>query len=80
MRAFSSVALSVEDSVEVELEVELRRAAASEPIWRRDRIRFSELFLSSPDPQTYESNKEQALRRLSALIAERIHDELFQRF
>ncbi len=78
--SFSSVALSVEDAIEVELGIEVRPAAGGEPVWRRESIRFTELFLSSPDPQTNESNKEQALRRLSALIAERIHDELFQRF
>ena len=28
----------------------------------------------------YASNKEQALRRVASAIAERVHDELFQRF
>jgi hypothetical protein len=78
--SFSSVALAVEDRVEIQLDIAVTRAADDELVWERENFEFSELFLSSPDPQVYESNKEQALRRLSALIAERIHDELFQRF
>ena len=79
-RSFSSVELSVEDSVEVSLDVRVARRATQESVWELEQYRVDELFLASPDPQVYESNKEQALRRLSALIAERIHDGLFQNF
>lgn len=79
-RSFSSVALAVEDTVELRVAVEVRRSGDGSLVWKRDDLRLSELFLSSPDPNVQVSNREQALRRLSALLAERIHDELFQRF
>jgi hypothetical protein len=79
-RSFSSVALAVEDRVEVQLAIEVRRAVDGEVVWKRGDLRLSELFLASPDPNVQLANREQALRRLSALLAERIHDELFQRF
>lgn len=80
VRSFSSVALAVEDSVELRVDVEVRRRADGGVVWKRDDLRLTELFLSSPDPNVELSNREQALRRLSALLAERIHDELFQVF
>ena len=78
--AFSSAGIAVEQRVEVLLDAHVRERAGGEEVWRVRRARFSERFLSSPDPQVYESNKEQALRRLSARIAERIHDGLFRGF
>jgi hypothetical protein len=79
-RSFSSVALAVEDMVELRVAVEVRRSSDGGVVWKREELRLSELFLSSPDPNVQLSNREQALRRLSALLAERIHDELFQVF
>lgn len=78
--AFSSSALGVEDTLEVVFDVRVRRAGSEEVVWERERFTLSETFLSSPDPNVWHSNKEQALRRLSALAAGRIHDELFRRF
>jgi hypothetical protein len=80
VRSYSSVALAVEDSVELRVDVEVRRRTDGGVVWKRDGLRLTELFLSSPDPNVELSNREQALRRLSALLAERIHDELFQVF
>jgi hypothetical protein len=79
-RSFSSVALAVEETVELRVAVEVRRSGDGGTVWKRDDLRLSELFISSPDPNVHLSNREQALRRLSALLAERIHDELFQVF
>jgi hypothetical protein len=78
--SFSSIELEVEDSVEIALDVKVRRSTDDQVLLERRNYRFSEIFSSSPDPQTFHSNKEQALRRLSALIAERISDELLQIF
>jgi len=80
VRSYSSVALAVEDTVELRVNIEVRRSADGGVVWKRDDLRLSELFLSSPDPNVEISNREQALRRLSALLAERVHDELFQTF
>ena len=74
--AVSSVALSLEDRVEVVFDVSARRDG--EVIYRHPDFVETELFRTSPDPNTYELRKEAALRRLSARVAERIHDELFQ--
>jgi len=78
--SYSSVALPVEDRVELSIDVSVRLATTDEIIWQHSQLEVSDLFNSSPEPNVYESNKEQALRRLSSLISERIHDELFQRF
>ncbi len=78
--SYSSVALPVEDRLELSIDVSVSRAVSDEIIWQHPRLAVSDNFNSSPEPNVYESNKEQALRRLSSLISERIHDELFQRF
>lgn len=78
--AFSSVALVVEDTLQVTLDVAVARGATGNEVWRHEGLHLTERFLASLDPNVYESNKEQALRRLTAEIAGRIHDELFQKF
>jgi hypothetical protein len=78
--AYSPGAISLEDRIEVSIDARVRRSSDDKILWRRDGWRVSEVFASSADIQAYTSNREQALRRLSATIAERIHDELFQGF
>jgi len=78
--AFSSVALSLEDRVDVILSVSIQRNDTGKMVVEGRELRFSERFLGSADPQVYESNKEQALRRLAARAASQVHDELFQQF
>ncbi|MFI5316390.1 MAG: LPS assembly lipoprotein LptE [Myxococcota bacterium] len=78
--SYSSRALALEESIEVTLDVSVRRTESNEVVWQHPDMHEREVFLSSADPQVYASNKEQALRRLSSAIAERVHDELFQRF
>ena len=77
---YSSGALALEERIEVLFDVEVRRGASGELVYQHPDFRMTEIFLSSADPQVYASNKEQALRRLSAAVAERVHDELFERF
>jgi hypothetical protein len=81
--AYSSVELALEDvlSLSVEVSVERRAAGASAaPLWIAERMSRTERFSASADPNVYESNKEQALRRLAAALASQIHDEIFQTF
>jgi hypothetical protein len=78
--AFSSVALSLEDRVDVILSITVQRADTGAMVLEGRELRFSERFLASADPQVYESNKEQALRRGAARAASQLHDELFQQF
>jgi hypothetical protein len=74
--AFSSVALTLED--EVQVSVDLRVTRAQKLVWQDGALRAEERFLASPDPQVYESNKEQALRRIASRLAQQVHDGLFQ--
>lgn len=74
--AFSSVALALEDRLELVIEVAITRAG--EVVWASDGLSEGERFPASADPQVYETAKEQALRRIAAGLAARIHDELYQ--
>ncbi len=78
--SFSSVSLALEDTIEVTIDVYVKRSVDSRTIWSHRLLQLDEQFLASADPNVYESNKEQAMRRISAEFAGRIHDELFERF
>jgi lipopolysaccharide assembly LptE-like protein len=78
--SYSAGALAVEEGIEVGLDVSVHRGDTGELVYQHPDLRLRELFLSSADPNVFISNKEQALRRISAEIAERIHDELYQKF
>lgn len=78
--SYSSGALALEERIEVHFDVDVRRGGSGEVVYQHPDFRITEVFLSSADPQVYASNKEQALRRLSSAVAERVHDELFERF
>ena len=78
--AFSSVALALEDEIELVLDVTVLRPSTGEVLWARSGWSRAETFTTSGDPNVYESNKLQALRRISAGVANRIHDELLQSF
>jgi hypothetical protein len=78
--SYSSGGLALEERVDVRFDVSVRRAASGEVVYRHPDFSVTEVFLSSADPMVYASNKEQALRRIASAIAERVHDELFQRF
>jgi hypothetical protein len=77
--SYSSGALALEERIEVSFDVDVRRGSG-ELVYQHPDFRVTEVFLSSADPNVYASNKEQALRRLSSAVAERVHDELFERF
>jgi len=78
--SYSAGGLALEERVEVNFDVSVRQRASGDVVYRHPGFSVTEVFLSSADPQVYASNKEQALRRVSSVIAERVHDELFQRF
>ena len=78
--ALSSVALTLEEEVIVIVDLSIQRRSETEFVLSHRDLRYDERFLASPDPQVYESNKEQALRRLSSALASRIHDELYQAY
>lgn len=76
--AFSSVALTLEDQIEIILSIAVDRLDTGESVLNLPTLTYTERFLASADPQVYESNKEQALRRIAARAASQIHDVLFQ--
>ncbi|HTO08197.1 MAG TPA: LPS assembly lipoprotein LptE [Myxococcota bacterium] len=78
--SYSSGALALEEGIDVAFNVSVHRVSNGELVWQHNDLHMREVFLSSADPQVYVSNKEQALRRISSEIAERVHDELFQKF
>jgi hypothetical protein len=78
--SYSAGALALEEGIDVVFEVNVHRVSTGELVWQHPDFHVREVFLSSADPQVFVSNKEQALRRISAEIAERVHDELFQKF
>lgn len=78
--SYSAGGLALEERVEVRFDVSVKRGASGEVVYRHPGWSVTEVFLSSADPMVYASNKEQALRRVASVIAERVHDELFQRF
>lgn len=75
--ASSSVGLSLENRLSVRLEVSLLRAGG-DLVWSHERLALEERYLSSADAGVRESNREQALRKLAAEVAGRIHDEITQ--
>ena len=76
---YSSIGLSVEDNLRVAVGVRIQQPGTGALLWERSELVFEERFLTSPDPQVYDSRKEQAMRRLSSALARRIHDELLER-
>jgi len=76
--AFSSVTLTLEDQVQIGISVSVQRLDDGKTVLDLRDLVYTERFLASADPQIYESNKEQALRRISARAASQIHDVLFQ--
>ena len=75
--ASSSVGLSLENRLTVRLDVSLRRAGGA-IVWSHEQLDLEERYLSSADAGVRESNREQALRKLAAEVAGRIHDEITQ--
>jgi lipopolysaccharide assembly LptE-like protein len=78
--SYSAGALALEESIDIVLDLTVVKADTKEVVWHDGNLHAREVFLSSADPGIFASNKEQALRRLSSEIAERVHDELFQKF
>jgi hypothetical protein len=77
-RSFSSVVFSLEYELLLELKLEARRADGQEmPIGKRS-LREFEYYLASADVEATRKNRDEALRRLAAVLAERVHDNLFE--
>jgi len=78
-RSFSSVELALEFEVELRVELVARRPDGTLVDIDRSVLRDWELYLASADVEVERKNREEALRRLSALLATRVHDALSER-
>ena len=78
--SYSKGALVLEETIDVVCDISVKRVSNGQILLQHPDLREHEVFLASADPQVYLSNKEQALRRMSAEIAQRVQDELFQKF
>jgi hypothetical protein len=78
-RSFSSVlfALEYEVRMELDLAIELRdgTTVAIDP----NALAESERYLASSDVEVTRTNRQEALRRLSGVLAARVHDALYER-
>ena len=77
--AFSSIQFALEYEVTLDLDLEVSRRDGSPVPLDARALSESELYLASADVEAARKNRQEALRRLSTLLAERVHDALFER-
>ena len=76
-RSFSSVVLSLEYELTLELDLHAVRRDGSEVALDARVLRESERYLASADPEVLRKNREEAVRRVAQLLAERVYDALY---
>ena len=72
----SSVALSVEDRMTLQLELVIRRPDGARVSLPYQALSASDVTLTSADVEAARKNRHELLRRLSQILAQRIHDVL----
>lgn len=77
-RSFSSVVLALEYEVTLRLDLTARRRDGSELGIDGSALRETERYLASADVEATRKNRQEALHRLSAVLAGRVHDSLDQ--
>jgi hypothetical protein len=75
-RAFSSVLLVLEFQLTLDLALQATRRDGSEVPLDEGALRESERYLASGDVEAQRKNREEAVRRVSSLLAGRVHDAL----
>ena len=78
-RTFSSVQFAFEYSVTVRLRLEVSRRDGTVVQLDDRSLQESELYFASADVETMRKNREEAMRRVSAVLAGRVFDSLFER-
>jgi hypothetical protein len=77
-RSFSSVVLTLEYELVLTLDLEARRSDGTLlPIGPRS-LQEAEFYLASADVEATRKNREEAIRRVSKVLAQRVHDSLFE--
>lgn len=75
-QSFSSAILAREQEVTLTLDLEAMRRDGSSIELSGDTLRESERYLTSPDVQAQHKNRNEALRRLAAVLATRFFDDM----
>ena len=77
-RSFSSVVFSLEYELVLELELEATRADGQVIAIGKRSLREVEYYLASADVEATRKNRDEALRRVAAVLATRVHENLFE--
>jgi hypothetical protein len=77
-RSFSSVNFAIEYEVTLRLRLEVARSDGEKIPLDATAITESELYLASSDVEVTRKNREEALRRVAAALAGRVHDVLVE--
>jgi len=75
-RSFSSVAFALEYEVVMNIDLSARRANGTVIRFGPGVLTAAEIYLSSSDIEVQRKNRQEALRRISVVIAGRVHDAL----
>jgi hypothetical protein len=78
-RSFSSVAFGLEYQVELQLALTARRSDGTLITLDPNTMRYWELYLTSSDVEAERKNRDEALRRVSTVLAERTREFLSDR-
>ena len=78
-RSFSSVLLSLEYQVTLRVALAVKRRDGTEVPVDPTALTESELYLASADVEAARKNRDEALHRVSTVLAGRVHDALFER-
>ena len=77
-RSFSSVVFTLEYELVLTLDLEARRSDGTPlPIGPRS-LQEAELYLASADVEATRKNREEAIRRLTRVLAQRVHESLLE--
>lgn len=76
--AFSSAVLTIEYQLTLALDMRAVRANGSQLAIDPRALRETERYLSSADVEAQRKNREEALRRVAALLAGRVYDSLYE--
>ena len=78
-RSFSAVAFGLEYQVEMRLALTARRTDGTQIALDPNALRYWELYLTSADVEAERKNRDEALRRISTVLAERTREFLSDR-
>jgi outer membrane lipopolysaccharide assembly protein LptE/RlpB len=78
-RSFSSVLLSLEYQVTMTLDLQVRRRDGTLVPVDPTALTETEIYLASADVEAARKNRDEALHRVSTVLAGRVHDALFER-